>query len=373
MCSRGTRIRFAVSSTRRIRLIDSSLCGFMARFFGRWARPSIRQRYSVSTLDRFGVNRSKIWTRCTLCTTMPFGNNSIDSSSTPSYSAELFEQEEADLMKDLAILPRQSAVRKINELVKRIRKVKALAYIVGYLKSQMPTVMGKEKKQQKLIQDMPNVFRTIMKKHNLAPGDFPDINKFSEKLKDTKFSEFATLKMEQIQLLEDCLSKSLPKLMEELPSEKDSPETLRAKMGDHAGNSPSLIPVPNRANKFGKANDGTSNPFGFGEEDEDNYWALEESAERLKDSFEALGPVGGFLSPQVAKDVLVKTGLQKDQLRQIWNLSDIDRDGYFDHHEYVVAMFLCDAVIQKGRPIPSELPASVIPPSKRALVKGRGF
>ena len=62
---------------------------------------------------------------------------------------------------------------------------------------------------------------------------------------------------------------------------------------------------------------------------------------------------------------------QKEQLRQIWQLSDIDRDGYFDHHEYVVAMFLCDAVIQKGRPIPAELPASVIPPSKRPLFKER--
>mgnify|MGYP000107536145 CR=1 FL=1 len=119
-------------------------------------------------------------------------------------NAELFEQEEKDLMKDLAILPRQSAVRKINELVKRIRKVKALAHMyvlveyycsslllvvlqltiflktriicehsVGYLKSQMPTLMGKEKKQQKLINDLPNVFRTILKKYNLAPGDFP--------------------------------------------------------------------------------------------------------------------------------------------------------------------------------------------------------
>ena len=88
-------------------------------------------------------------------------------------NAELFEQEESDLMRDLAILPRQSAVRKINELVKRIRKVKALAYIIGHLKGQMPAVMGKEKKQQKLISDMPNVFRTVMKKHNLAPGAFP--------------------------------------------------------------------------------------------------------------------------------------------------------------------------------------------------------
>jgi EH domain-containing protein 1 len=73
-------------------------------------------------------------------------------------------------------------------------------------------------------------------------------------------------------------------------------------------------------------------------------------------------------STSKARDVLVKTGLEKDQLRQIWNLSDIDRDGLFDHDEYVVAMFLCDAVIQKGRPIPSELPSSVVPPSKRHLV-----
>lgn len=49
----------------------------------------------------------------------------------------------------------------------------------------------------------------------------------------------------------------------------------------------------------------------------------------------------------------------------------IDRDGLFDHDEYVVAMFLCDAVIQKGRPIPAELPASVIPPRKRELVEQR--
>jgi EH domain-containing protein 1 len=98
------------------------------------------------------------------------------------------------------------------------------------------------------------------------------------------------------------------------------------------------------------------------------YRALQDSADRLRSNFEMLGPEGGYLSTQKARDVLVRTGLEKDQLRQIWNLSDIDRDGLFDHDEYVVAMFLCDAVIQKGRPIPTELPISVIPPSKRELV-----
>merc|ERR1740124_178209 len=99
--------------------------------------------------------------------------------------------------------------------------------------------------------------------------------------------------------------------------------------------------------------------------------ALQDSAERLYDGFEALGPEGGFLAPNIAKDLLIKTGLEKEQLRKIWNLSDIDRDGYLDHHEYVVAMFLCDAVIQKGRPIPDELPMSVVPPGKRDLFNVR--
>jgi tRNA U34 5-carboxymethylaminomethyl modifying GTPase MnmE/TrmE len=129
-------------------------------------------------------------------------------------NAELFEVEERDLMKDLAILPRQSSVRKINELVKRIRKVKTLAYIVGYLKAQMPSLMGKEKKQQKLISNLPTVFRSILKKYNLSPGDFPDINLFSEKLKDVKFSEFKTLSNAQIEDLDRVLNEDIPKLME---------------------------------------------------------------------------------------------------------------------------------------------------------------
>ena len=188
-------------------------------------------------------------------------------------NADLFEMEEKDLMKDLAILPRQSAVRKINELVKRIRKVKTLSYIIGYLKSQMPAMMGKEKKQQKLINDLPNVFRTIMKKYNLSPGDFPDIQTFSSKLADTKFAEFHTLKEEQIAMLETCLTSDIPKLMEELPSEKDTPEILRRKMGDMSMGNPDAgnVPVPSRADKFGKQTQGGANPFGYAEE-EDNYW-----------------------------------------------------------------------------------------------------
>lgn len=38
-------------------------------------------------------------------------------------------------------------MRKINELVKRVRLAKVHAYIIGYLKEQMPVMMGHAKKQ----------------------------------------------------------------------------------------------------------------------------------------------------------------------------------------------------------------------------------
>jgi hypothetical protein len=59
---------------------------------------------------------------------------------------------------------------------------------------------------------------------------------------------------------------------QQLPSEKDSPETLRAKMG--SGNpSAATVPVPTLNSKFGKkVAEVQSNPFGFGEDDQDHYW-----------------------------------------------------------------------------------------------------
>ena len=186
-------------------------------------------------------------------------------------NAELFELEEKDLMRDLAVLPRQSAVRKINELVKRIRKVKTLAYIVGHLKKEMPSLMGKEKKQAKLINDLPNVFRSILKKNNLAAGDFPEISSFAAKLKECKFTEFHSLQPKMIEELNTVLNVEIPQLMQELPSEKDSPETLRAKLGGETPSS-TFMPVPKTAEKYGKTESYESNPFGVDESDHKHYW-----------------------------------------------------------------------------------------------------
>jgi hypothetical protein len=57
------------------------------------------------------------------------------------------------------------------------------------------------------------VFRTILKTHNLAPGDFPEIQSFASKLNDVKFSDFANFSQRQIDELDMVLNVEIPKLM----------------------------------------------------------------------------------------------------------------------------------------------------------------
>ena len=61
-----------------------------------------------------------------------------------------------------------------------------------------------------------------------------------------------------------------------LPSERDSPEVLRQKMGSMAGGGASNygdVPIPtSTATKFGGGQTSVRNPFGGGQEDDPNYW-----------------------------------------------------------------------------------------------------
>jgi hypothetical protein len=66
----------------------------------------------------------------------------------------LFEDEAQDLFKDLQSLPKNSALRKLNDLIKRARLAKVHAYIIAELKKEMPNVLGKEAKKKELIKNL---------------------------------------------------------------------------------------------------------------------------------------------------------------------------------------------------------------------------
>lgn len=132
-------------------------------------------------------------------------------------NVSLFDKEKNDLFDDLRDLPKYSIIRKINELVKRVRLAKVHAYIISHLKDQMPMIMGQAKKQEKLISNLDETFRILLKKYNLSTGDFPDIEEYKLKLAEFQFSKFNSLKMKLINDAETALGIDIPKLMGKLP------------------------------------------------------------------------------------------------------------------------------------------------------------
>ena len=71
---------------------------------------------------------------------------------------KLFKAEQDDLYNDLGVLPRNSTVRKVNELVKRARQLRCHMLILGHLKKQVPT-FGREKRQKELIANLAEEFK----------------------------------------------------------------------------------------------------------------------------------------------------------------------------------------------------------------------
>ena len=48
----------------------------------------------------------------------------------------------------------------------------------------------------------------------------------------------------------------------------------------------------------------------------------------------------GFISGQDAKALFIKTGLPKENLKNIWNLADGGQKGYLSKAEFLVALHL---------------------------------
>jgi hypothetical protein len=75
----------------------------------------------------------------------------------------------------------------------------------------------------------------------------------------------------------------------------------------------------------------------------------------------------GLVSGAAAKPILSSSGLPSTQLRNIWELSDIDKDGSLDLEEFVIAKVLIDN-LKSGAPMPNKLDDFMIPPSKRMMI-----
>eukprot|EP00730_Choanoeca_flexa_P016533 TRINITY_DN7837_c0_g1_i3.p1 TRINITY_DN7837_c0_g1~~TRINITY_DN7837_c0_g1_i3.p1 ORF type:complete len:581 (+),score=161.90 TRINITY_DN7837_c0_g1_i3:79-1821(+) len=241
----------------------------------------------------------------------------------PESNIALFEKEREDLLKEMRDLPRNSAMRKINELVKRTRYVKVHALLIGYIKSQMPSMWGKQAKQNQLIANMKEVFRTVQRQYHLPVGDFPNIEHFTNCIKDYDFSKFPKLDEEIIAQMDQVLSRDVPKLMNQFPPERED-----------AGQAAQAAPVGVKE----AAPVAGGNPFdpfsGATTGSASKEWSISVSEQtNYRNIFASSSPQDGKLSGAAAKMVLTKSKLETAVLGKIWVLSDIDQDGYLDEDE----------------------------------------
>ncbi|XP_056628555.1 epidermal growth factor receptor substrate 15 isoform X3 [Triplophysa dalaica] len=109
----------------------------------------------------------------------------------------------------------------------------------------------------------------------------------------------------------------------------------------------------------------TSSPLQFGHVPVDCPWIVKPE-EKLKFDviFDSLSPVGGMLTGDKVKPVLLNSKLPVDVLGRVWELSDIDRDGMLDKDEFAVAMYLVYRALE-SESVPMTLPVGLVPPSKR--------
>lgn len=266
---------------------------------------------------------------------------------------KLFELEEQDLFRDIQSLPRNAVLRKLNDLIKRARLAKVHAFIISYLKREMPSMFGKETKKKELIAKLPEIFSELQREHQISPGDFPDVHRMQEQLVYHDFSKFNILKPKLLETVDKMLAQDISALMTKIPLEEERREaagvTTKVQGGAFEGYNESPFGV-------GKL-EGVD--MGRGEEE----WVVGKDRYKSDVIFESLKPINGKVSGASAKTELVKSKLPNTILGKIWKLSDIDQDGQLDMDEFALSMHLVTLKLE-GHEIPNELPPHLIPPSK---------
>jgi hypothetical protein len=219
---------------------------------------------------------------------------------------------------------------------------------------------------------MANQFFAVMKKNRLPQGDFPNLARFSDVAKSFDFNKWKKLDEKLVQQADDALSSGIPQLLKQLADENDEravrERSAAAELMGNAFAPPEASSASGGAAADGEEKSAPSNPFGgigMGGKDAYSQWAANINKVDSDSVFKMLpGGQEGLVSGAGARDVLLESGVQTDTLRAIWDLSDIDRDGYLDRDEFAVCWYLLNSA-KKGQVMPAALPPALMPPSKK--------
>ncbi|XP_067051383.1 intersectin-1-like [Acropora muricata] len=102
----------------------------------------------------------------------------------------------------------------------------------------------------------------------------------------------------------------------------------------------------------------SSSPGGLGPTLSGSWVISSEDRTKHEATFQSLNPASGFLTGEQAKKYFLKSNLPPMVLGQIWNLSDLDRDGKMTMQEFTIAVHLIQSKL-KGIELPTTLPNSL--------------
>lgn len=197
-------------------------------------------------------------------------------------------------------------------------------------------MFGKSSKQAELIENLDQEFLKIHQLHQLPIGDFPDIDRFKQSLKNFNFSDFPKFSPKLVSAMDEVLAVDLPKLMQKFPQGNPT-------LPDHMKN-----PFSEQMEQQGP------DPW--------KWESVERSRYVLK--FQDLKPVDGRLSGNIVKPVLMESGLPTSELGSIWALADLTKDGYLDVDEFSLALHLVK-IRQAGEDLPKAIPETLLPPKSK--------
>ncbi|VDP48162.1 unnamed protein product [Soboliphyme baturini] len=192
----------------------------------------------------------------------------------------------------------------------------------------------------------------VVREQSISPGDFPDLKKMQELLASQDFSKFNPMKVKLIEMVDGMLASDIGRLMRQIPVEEEVRNDKQMVKGGAFMNDES--------------------PFGFGRGEgvdagfDEPQWIVYKEKYKYDEMFDKLNPVDGKLSGAVAKSHMIKSKLPNSTLSRIWKLSDVDKDGMLDSEEFALANYLINLKLD-GHEIPPELPAHLIPPSKKGF------
>ena len=217
----------------------------------------------------------------------------------------------------------------------------------------MPRFFGKEKKKEKLINSLGELYSKIEQQHSISKGDFPPISNFREKLRGYDFSKLPKLKQKLVDDVDKMLQIDVTKLMSMIPKENDSATSVTVRGGVFTVDDSSYNPFATGAGK--------GIQYGAGSDD----WVIMPRKAEYDSIFETLKPdLNGKVSGSEVMRELYRSKLQSTVLGQIWKLASIDGDGMLDSDEFAVASYLVELKLN-GYILPQVLPFHLVPPSKR--------